>query len=465
MEVRQRMIRGMRLFALTGLAVVASIAVASAGGGSRTKITVWAPQAPTISAYGGLGYGGFTSPSGAMITQQHEVDVTSAGDVRIGGLASTLDPASVQIRDLTDAASVLTEQRFTPGAATPTAVIARYIGESVTAITAKGDVTGVLRSVDAQAIVIEVGAGDQRRLQILRREFVQDLRLPPGPGTDRGSLALRLATKTPGKHTLELSYRATGMQWTADYLAVLDEAGTTLDFSAWAAIKNTTGASFDSAEVTLVDGGKSPARYVIAQPVKLVAGQQVQVPLVPAQRKATAKTLVLYEAIPDLSAGFQGYANTDCSQYNANTGPGTAEVAVEVAVPTKDPLPPGRVRMFRRRGERVEVVSEEQLRSRAGAARIRLDRSADVVGDRKATTCTNDEKTRTLTERVEVKIENKSKRALDVVVREFAWRWPLFRIDAEDQKSVKGGPQTFEYRVALPPGGKRTVGYTLVYTW
>lgn len=455
----------MRLVGLVSLVAIASGAVAFAGAGSRAKITVWASQPPAASAYGGLSYGGFAPPSGAMVTQQTEVDVGPSGDVRIGELASTLDPASVQVRDLTDASAAISEQRFTPGAANPTAVIARHIGDTVTAVTAKGDVTGVLRSVDAQVIVVEVGTRDHQRLQILRRDFVQDLRLPPGASTDRGSLALRLATKTPGKHLLEVTYRATGMQWTADYLAVLDESGKALDFSAWASIKNMTGASFDAADVALVDGAKKPARYVIAQPVKLLAGQQVQVPLVPPQHKATAKTIVLYEAIPDLSAGFQGYANTDCSQYNANTGPGSAEIAVEVEVPTKDPLPPGRVRMFRRKGASVDVVSEEQLRSRAGAARIRLDRSSDVVGDRKATACTNDEKSRTLTERIEVKLENKSKRALDVVVREFAWRWTLFRIDAEDQKSTKGGPQTFEYRVTLPPGGKRSVGYTLVYSW
>ncbi len=445
--------------------MLAGIAVASAGGGTRAKITIWASPGPASSVYGGLSYGGFAPPSGAMVTQRVEVDVPASGDVRIGGLASTLDPASVQVRDLTDSATTLGEQRFTPGAATPTAVITRHVGETVTAVTPKGDVTGVLRSADAQAIVIETGAGDQRRLQVLRRDYIQDLRLPPGPGTDRGTLALRLATRTPGKHALELSYRATGMQWSADYLAVLDAAGTSLDFSALASIRNATGTSFDTADVTLVDGGRTPVRYSLAQPVKLVAGQQVQVPLVPAQRKATAKTLILYEAIPDLSAGFQGYANTDCTQYNANTGPGTAEIAVEVEVPTKDPLPAGRVRMFRRNGDRVEVVSEEPLRSRAGAARIRLDRSSDVVGDRKATSCVNDERARTLTERVEVMVENKGKRALDVVVREFAWRWTLFKISAEDQKSVKGGPQAFEYRVALPPGGKRTVGYTLVYSW
>ncbi|MFN0252661.1 MAG: DUF4139 domain-containing protein [Kofleriaceae bacterium] len=454
----------MRVLAVVSLVVITSVAVASAGS-THTKITIWATQAPTASMYGGLSYGGSAPPSGAMITQQVDVDMSSTGEARIGNLASTLDPASIQIRDLTDPASSIVEQRFTPGASSPTAVIARYIGETVVAVTPKGDVTGVLRSVDARTIVIEVPAAkDQRRLQVLSRDYVQDLRLPPGPGTDRGSLAVRFATKKPGAHTLELSYRTVGMSWTADYLAVLDEAGT-VDFSALATIKNATGATFESADVTLVDGSKPPARYTIAQPTKLVAGQQVQVPLVPAQRKATAKTVILYEAIPDLSAGFQGYANTDCAQYNANTGTGTADVAVEVEVPSKDPLPAGRVRMFRRKGERVEVVSEEQLRSRSGAARIRLDRSTDVVGDRKAITCTNDEKARTLTEHVEITLENKSKRALDVVAREFAWRWTLFRIDAETHKSARTASQAFEYRVTLPAGGKRTISYTLVYTW
>lgn len=451
----------MRLLALVGLVVLASVAVALASGGAHTKVTVWAAEPHT--PYGGLSYGG-AGPTGALITQQVDVDVPPTGEVRIGGLPSTLDPASVQLRDLTDAATTIAEQRFAPGAATPTAAIARYVGEAVTAATPKGDVSGILRSVDAQTIVLEIGAGDHRRLQVLRREYVNELRLPKGPGSDRGVLAMRLATRTLGKHTLELSYRATGMQWTADYVAVLDESGTTLDFSAWASLKNSTGASFESADLTLVDA-KSSARYAIAQPVKLLANQQVQVPLVPPRRKASAKALVLYEAIPDLSAGFQGYANTDCTQYNANMGPGTAEVAFEVEIPTKEPLPAGRVRMFRRKADRVDVLSEEPIRSRAGAARIRVDRSTDIVGDRRATACTNDERNRTLTERIEVKVENKSKRALDVVVREFAWRWTLYKIDAEDQKSVKGGPQTFEYRVALPPGAKRTIGYTLVYSW
>ena len=65
----------------------------------------------------------------------------------------------------------------------------------------------------------------------------------------------RLATKKPGKHTVEVTYRADGLTWAADYLAIFDEAQKTIDFSAWATLRNATGTSFDGAELTLVSGG------------------------------------------------------------------------------------------------------------------------------------------------------------------------------------------------------------------
>ena len=67
-----------------------------------------------------------------------------------------------------------------------------------------------------------------------------------------------------------------------------------------------------------------------------------------------------------------------------------------------------------RRG-RLEVVSEDQLRSSAGLARIRLASDTELTGERRAVTCTYDERAHTLIEKVEVKLENKGKRAAEVV--------------------------------------------------
>jgi hypothetical protein len=472
----------MRRSVAIGLALVAAAAFASgatAGGNARTKVTVWAAPGPTAAVYGGLQYGGYAPVTGALISERRDIDVGAGGEARIAGVAATIDPASVQLRDLTDPSATIAEQRYVAGAATPTELLQRHIGSPVTVVTPKGELTGVLRTADEQTIVVELGTGDQRRMQVLRRDgYVQDVRLPPGAGMDKPSLQWRLSTKRPGKHDVELSYRADGMVWTADYLGVLDEAAATIAFSAWATVKNTTGATYDGAELTLVGAAAptspagtkapaaAPARYTIATPVHLGSGQSVQVELIPTKQTAKARTVVTYEAMPDPSLGFQAYPNTDCNQFNGvGMGNGRAEIAVEVGVPTKEALPDGKVRLFRKQGERLEVVSEEQLRSSAGRARMRVAPSTEIIGERKAVSCTYDEKAHVVTEKLEVRVENKSKQSTEIVIREFAWRWPVWRLDREDAKSARAGAQTLEYRATVPPGGKKTVTYSLVYTW
>ena len=472
------------------LLVVALIGISDAGPSApaRTSITVWAAVPPTVSLYGGAAYGGYTPPTGAMITERRDVDVGSAAEVRITGVASTIDPASVQLRDLTDPTVAVSEQRFVPGATTPDEILARHVGDTVTVVTTKGEVTGVLRSVDAQALVVEVGTGNDRRLQVMRRDgYVQDVRLPASASLDKPSLVWRLAAKKPGKHAVEVTYRAEGMSWSADYLAILDDVARTMDFSAWATVKNQSGASFDSAELTLATGGgipvpavaspyvvtppkpaASPVRFGVPSPVHLGNGESVQVELIPPRTGIKTHSVVLFEAMPDPSANAQGYPAVDCNQL-ASVGNNTsrAEVGVELDVPPGMSLPDGRVRTFRRKGDRLEIVSEDALRTSPGVARVRLAPDTDIVGERRALSCNGDERTRTIHEKIEVKVENKGKAAAEVVVREFLWRWPVWRIDPADEspRGVRAGAQTQEYRLSIPAGGKKTVTYSVVYSW
>jgi len=474
----------MRFWAVPACAVIAAVAYAG-GTGTHTSITIWASASPQAAAYGGLQYGGTTPTSGAMITEQRDVEVAANGEVRITGVPATVDPASVQLRSVSDAGGVtVTEQRFVPGATTPDEILTRHIGDQINVVTQKGEVNGVLRSVDAQAIVVEVGTGDQRKLQVMRRDgYVQDVRLPANANVDKPSLVWRLAAKKPGKHTVEVSYRAEGMSWTADYLAVLDDGAKTVDFSAWATVKNATNATFDNAELTLVGNGTTPitalnpiyaqqraptapTRFVVPNAVKLGAGESVQVELLPPRVGAKARSVVTFEAMTDPSGNFQAFAATDCNQLSTSTGAGRAEVVVEVDVPASSPLPDGRVRLFKRTQARLEVVSEDPLRSSTGVARIRLSPDNDIVGERHATSCNYDERAHTIKERIELKLDNKGKQAVDVVAREFMWRWPMWKIDAADEspRGTKAAPQTHEYKVNIPAGGHKTIAYTVTYS-
>jgi hypothetical protein len=479
------------------LAALAAGATSAGAGGAQTSITVFASPPATISAYGGLSYGAAASPTGAMITERRELDIANGAEIRISGIASTIDPATVQLRSLTEPGGVsISEQRFVPGATTPDEILARHLGDPITIVTPKGEVGGVLRSLDAQTLVLETGVGDQRRLQMMRRDgYVQDVRLPAGKHAHTPSLVWRLATKKPGKHNVELTYRADGLTWSADYLAIFDEDKKTVDFSAWATLRNSTGTSFDGAVLTLVSGGSMlpsvavnpynyygvapvrqsapPVRFTVPSPIHVGNGESVQVELMAPRIGAKARSVVTYEAVPSadqMAINYQQFPATDCTMLTQTApGGGRAEVAVEVDIPGAKQLPDGRVRVFKRASrtsDRLEVLGEEQLRASTGSARVRLAAHTELVGERKSA-CSVDERARTLTEKVELKLDNKGKRPIDAVAREVLWRYPVWRIDPADEstKGTRGGPQVQEYRVSVPAGGKKSLSYTVVYQW
>lgn len=462
-----------------------ALCATDARAGDRTAITVWG--APSSQAFGGATYGGIVS-SGAMITETRDVEVQSGGELRITGIAATLDPATVHLRSLTAPDQLtIAEQRFVPGATTPDALLARHIGDPVTIVTARGDVTGVLRSADAQALVVEVGTGAARRLQVMRRDgYVQDIRLPAGTGAETPSLVWRLGTMKPGKHTVEVTYRAVGLTWSADYLAVFDETARTVDFFAWATVRNATGTAFDSAALTLISsqGPQAPVtstrgtlprqsvrttRFDVPNPVRIGNGESVQVELVPSRRGAKARSVITFEAVQDLSPNYQVFPAIDCAMLNlTSAGTGRAAIAIEVPLAGSQQLPEGRVRVFKRAkgSDRLDLLVEDHLRTTTDSARIQLARHGDLTGERRTSNCTLDERARTLSEKVEVKLQNAGKQPADVVVREYMWRFPVWRIDPSDEsvKGVRAGAQAQEYRITVPARGTKTVTYTVQYS-
>ena len=60
--------------------------------------------------------------------------------------------------------------------------------------------------------------------------------------------------KSAEAHELEVSYLASGMNWAADYVIVLDAADASVDLSGWVTLTNQSGASYKNARLKLVAG-------------------------------------------------------------------------------------------------------------------------------------------------------------------------------------------------------------------
>jgi hypothetical protein len=472
------------------MSMIAGAAIEARGDDAHTSVEIW--RSPAVqNPWGGMTYGAYDT--NAFVTDRRKVDIPASGEVTFDGVASRIEPVTVQFRSISDPnGTSVQEQRFVRGLSSPDELLTRHIGKPVIVTTEKSEVSGTLRAVDSEAIVLEVGSGANKGVEVLRRgEFVRDIKLQGATvASDKPSLVWKLKTGKAGPQNIEVSYRTAGLSWSPDYTAILDDNKNTIDFSAMATIQNQTGIDFDDVDLTLVTGVLNQANQVVANPyggpvaqrpatpttsytvprrVKLGKGESVQVELMPAKTAAKTTKVVLLELAQDQSINYQGYPAQDCYAFVPGQS-AHAQVALEVNVGKG--MPEGRVRLFRRKGgsggDRLEVASEDTLHvnEQSGLARIGLAAAdTEITGERKQLECRYDDRTRTLREKIEVKIENKGKSALDVVAREYMYRWMAWKMEAEDEKGSKAAAQTQEYRVRVPANGKKTFTYTVVYSW
>src|SRR5262245_37495264 len=96
------------------------------------------------------------APGFALITDRRKLPVGAGeSEIRFEGVAGTLDPGSVQLRDLSDPDAQVLEQSFLWDMASADALLSRYLGETITVVTEAGERRGRLRWFDANQIVLE----------------------------------------------------------------------------------------------------------------------------------------------------------------------------------------------------------------------------------------------------------------------------------------------------------------------
>jgi len=465
-------------------ALAAAVAVAAAGLGARAlaerrdqslAVSIWRAAGPAAPALGGRGYGGAAAPApgGSFVTHRRDVVIGDDHVIRFPGVASGIDPATVEVRSVTDpGGTAVVEQRFVNDLVNAEALLFRQVGRPVTVTLTSGRVEGTLRAVASDSLVVETKTG----LEIVRRgDQVVDIALGATTGDHEPTLVWKVSARRAGRHTVEVSYRTAGLSWQPDYTAVIGD-GDHVDLTAWATVQNDTDLDLVGADLTLVDqppsrprgaaAGAGPVHFKIDRPADLPSGQSMQVELAPRRSAIKARRVVVFEAMSDQSASYTAYPAQDCYAYVPPGAGARAEEMLEIDGPGKT-LPEGRLRVFRRQRDDLVVVGDDTLRVNAtsGQLRVRAGTSPDITGERRQVDCRQDGGGRSLRERIEIKVDNKGKAAADVLVRDYMYRWANWRIDQEDVKGVKASASAQEYRVRIPAGGSKTVAYTVVYAW
>lgn len=178
---------------------------------------------------------------------------------------------SAQIRPETlsfaaDGAGIV-EQNFDFDLLTPTKLMEKAIGQTVTLIRtnpATGAETRERATVLSTAGGVVVKIGD--RIEVLRDDGlpVRTIfdRVPPNLRA-RPTLSVMVESDRAGARPASIRYLTPGLGWSADYVALFDEAKGSVDMQGWVTLNNQTGTTFHRAQTLLVAGspGQRNNRY------------------------------------------------------------------------------------------------------------------------------------------------------------------------------------------------------------
>ena len=192
----------------------------------------------------------------ALITETRTVALP-AGPARLElrGVADTLVPQSVRLSGLP---GPLTESDFDYDLLSPGALIARSVGSTVQWVrtdpkTGRSHAEPAVIRSGPNGVMLQTSDGvEALHCSGLPERLVFD-HLPAGLH-DRPTLSLRTVSPQAGRYTLELSYLATGFDWSADYVARLSPDGRRLALSGWLTLRNGSGTGFADAPTAVVAG-------------------------------------------------------------------------------------------------------------------------------------------------------------------------------------------------------------------
>ena len=158
-------------------------------------------------------------------------------------VAQFIDPTSVHIK----LNGEVIEQNYQYDLVSLDKILQKYIDKEIQLIGENNEfIEGKLLSSFAGQIVIEKKEGGLMMIPNTAKYRFSVGSLPEGLIT-KPTLVWTVDSKSSGKQNVEISYQTSGMNWHAEYVAVLNQNDTKLDLNSWVSVENNSGATYKNA--------------------------------------------------------------------------------------------------------------------------------------------------------------------------------------------------------------------------
>lgn len=150
------------------------------------------------------------------------------------------------------------EQNFDYDLLSPSSLMEKAEGETITLVRTN-PATGVETRERARVLAVNGGVvlDIDGRIEVLRDDGLPVRAVfdrVPASLRARPTLSVTLASTRAGARPATLSYLSRGLNWSADYVALYDEACGSVDVQGWVTLKNSSGTTFNNARTLLVAG-------------------------------------------------------------------------------------------------------------------------------------------------------------------------------------------------------------------
>ena len=401
--------------------------------------------------------------------------------VMIQDVAKRIDPTSVSITDLSAVTRVL-EQNYLYDLVSKEKIYEKYIDKEISITDEHGTtVKGTLLSYSGNELIIQNADG----VHVMRAEKASLPKLPEGLIT-KPTLKWLLDTSDGGDHDIQLSYMTEGLNWKADYVAVVNNDDSEVDLTSWVTIDNTSGASYENAKLKLIAGevhrveedtfypgrveekeAVAPApqqfeeeaffeyhMYTLQRSTDIMDNQQKQVTLFETDDVSVEKEYVFE------SGGYWWYHSS---------GEGAIKTMLSFENTEENnmgmPLPEGKVRVYKRDSEgQLQFIGEDRIDHTPKDEKIRvyLGDAFDLVGERSQTeyeTIGDD------AVEISYEVSLRNHKDEDVTITVIDHFWGDWKVIDSSHDWEKEDSRTLVWYVDVPEDGETVLTYTVRIEW
>ncbi|MFC2084760.1 DUF4139 domain-containing protein [Bacteroidota bacterium] len=343
-----------------------------------------------------------------VVKDIREIQINSGkSEIAITDVAQLIDPTSVHIK----LDGEVLEQNYQYDLVSMDKILKKYIDKDIQ-LFGKEDIfiDGTLLSAYSSQIVVKKKDGGLVMIPNFNEYRISVGSLPEGLIT-KPTLVWLVNSNKSGKQEVEVSYQTSGMNWHAEYVAVLNEDDTELDLNSWVSIENRSGTTFGNANLKLVAGDVNLVkpeydrtyRDGIRKEMVLSPESEKQFEekeffeyhIYDLQRPTTlsnneTKQISLFEA-EGVKALKKYYYKSQHRYYRSSSE--ARKISVIVEFENKEnydlgiPMPKGKVRVYKSDGESIEFIGEDLIdhTPKNEKVKLKIGDAFDIVAEEKQT--------------------------------------------------------------------------------